>query len=341
MARYRRNQLELTAPLPPAKETEWNLSGLTILGMVANPKTLEPALVVTDGEYVSLRALFAEDVLFRIGRGYFEESETAPSQITDLPRSHTPDGVKIRGRGWGTSLYTGLALAAHQEYERVVDIKSSTRGDGICSETETRSREADVWWKKALSLGLADQVEGEPQEEIEEGVDVEVDPADLSRVVDVEGTIRYVNTLNVDIERSVPGLTVEQLTYDSVEGRHLVCAALHLEVPSKLTGEQALAWMWRGILAKPDLIDSSSSEALLALDVRNLHEAAVNLISLCMLKSGLSEAVVDELRLRYDRGLDPGEPSRQTRLFTPNQGGMADVLAARQAVGWDELAELP
>lgn len=54
-------------PLVPSGAPEnWSLSGLTVMGIVCNPKTHEPALAVTDGEYVSLRGLSDLDPLKRL-----------------------------------------------------------------------------------------------------------------------------------------------------------------------------------------------------------------------------------------------------------------------------------
>lgn len=123
MRRLQKNpSFALRAAEPPKATENWSLAGLTVIGLVANPKTHEPALVVTDGTYVSLRGLKASDPLQRLGRGYYEERSNEPSQVTGLPRSHTPDGVLIKGKGWGTALYTALTLGAHQCDEDLVEI---------------------------------------------------------------------------------------------------------------------------------------------------------------------------------------------------------------------------
>ena len=152
MRRLRSNPL---APPPATAPREnFSLSGLTVLGLVANPKTHEPALVVTDGEYVSIRSLSESAPLRRLGRGYYEEQYNDPEELTGYPRSHTPDGVVIKGKGWGTALYTALALGAHQETNDLVKIKMRGSGDGISSWTDNRSNEADKWWASALDPGM-------------------------------------------------------------------------------------------------------------------------------------------------------------------------------------------
>ncbi len=149
--RLRRNpQFALLAPPIPPEPESWSLSGLTVMGIVCNPKTHEPALVVTDGEYVSLRWLHGSDPLRRLGRGYYEETSNEPAQITGLPRCHCPDGVQVKGAGWGTCLYTALCLGAHVADEDLIEIAMYKKGDGICSWTDNRSAEADRWWAAAV-----------------------------------------------------------------------------------------------------------------------------------------------------------------------------------------------
>lgn len=220
MPRFKRNTaFALQAPAPLPAPESWSIAGLTVIGLVANPKTHEPALVVTDGEYVSIRGLKASDPLQRLGRGYFGENRDEPSDITGLPRSHAPEGVLIKGKGWGTALYTGLALGAHQSYEDLIEIMMWKKGDGICSWTNNRSLDADKWWDAAVKIGLADQ-RVEEETEKEEEVDLNLSPSDLDRFVD-EGEVVYVNSVSVDIEKTIEK-TVELYTYkEAADKRHL------------------------------------------------------------------------------------------------------------------------
>lgn len=339
--RFTRNSFALSHEPTPKPAEVFSLSGLTVIGIVCNPKTHEPALVVTDGEYVSLRSLQAGDSLRRLGRGYYEESRNEPSELTKLPRSHTPDGVVVKGMGWGTALYTALCLGAHLTDEDLVEISMWKPGDGICSWTDNRSAEADRWWSAALKIGLAEQ-ETEEDTEREEGVDIDNDvPMDaLQRYVD-EGEIVYVNTISVDIEKTTER-TAEYYPYKHASTeRHLIASALSIEVPKGLNAERSLEFLWRAVQEDSDLVHEADPYALLALDVRGLDRASLNLLSLCFSEAGLDDKALDELQLRYDRGLDPAAESRQGRLFTPNHPAVSDVILAREAGGWDELAELP
>jgi hypothetical protein len=342
MRRQRRNTapLELRAPAPPPDKPEVvSLAGLTVIGLVANPKTHEPALVVTDGTYVSLRSLSAADPLRRLGRGYYEEHSNEPSQITGLPRSHTPDGVLIKRKGWGTALYTALALGAHQCDQELVEIEMFRSGGGICSWTDNRSAEADKWWDAAVKLGLADQ-QVEEETEKDEDVDLNLSPSDLDRFVD-EGEVVYVNSVSVDIEKTIEK-TVELYKYtEASRRRHLAYVAMSVEVPKGISVPASLEFLWRAVRDDSDLVTEADPVGLLALDVRSLDRSAIHLLSLCFGEAGLDNAACDEMYLRYERGLDPGMASGQGRLFKANAGGLSDVEAAREAAGWADLEDLP
>lgn len=327
---------------------EWTLRGLTVLGIVANPKTNEPALVVTDGDYVSLRSLSAEDLLRRLGRGYFDDDNTTPYEITGMPRCHTPDGVEEKGRGWGTSLYTALSTAAylHDTYEAVV-ISMHGRGEGCSSWTANRSGDADHWWAAAVRLGLAEQVEGEGETEKEEDVEIDVPADDLDKYID-EGTVVYVNKVSVDIEKTVEQ-TAERYPYANATGKHLVGAEMAVVVPKELVdrisaGEKtagSLEILGRAIEESEDLIFAADPVALAAFDVRALGREAMNLLSLCAAIGGVDDGVISEMWRRNERGLDPVLTSGGRRLAARDGGGMASVIDAREEAGWAELAMLP
>ncbi len=349
MRRLRKNPpFALRAPEPSKAPENWSLAGLTVIGLVANPKTHEPALVVTDGEYVSLRGLKATSPLQRLGRGYYEEHSNEPSQITGLPRSHTPDGVLIKGKGWGTALYSALALGAHQCDEDLVEIAMFKSGDGICSWTADRSAEADRWWAAAVKSGLADQ-QVEEETEKDEEVDLDLSPSqnrrlmsELSSIVD-EGEVVYVNRVNVDLEKTTDK-TVEIFTYkEAAERRHLALVAMNVEIPRGVivpSVTECLEFLWHAVQDDSDLVTEADAMGLLALDVRGLEPGAVHLLSICFGEARLSDAQCDEMYLRYERGLDPAMASGQGRLF-PNAAGISDVEEARQAVRWADLSDLP
>lgn len=345
MRRMRRNEtFRLEPPRPQAKAPEAaTISGLTTLGLVVNPRLKQPLLAVTDGEYVSIRSLLADSFLQRIGRGYPSEDREDASTVTGYPRVHTPDGVRPRGMGYGTSLYAALCLGAHLDIEDVIDIKTSKHGDGICSDTRNRSQDADQWWSAAVRRGLADETTTD-HEEREENVDVtsDIDADDLQNLIGGDSRqVVYVNTVNVDFEE-IETLTFEYVTYDQLTRYSLVCGEVVRKMPSaKLYVGEDVSWLWHEMLDDPDIIGSTYDEALLALDVRGLHEDAISMLSLLYLANGLEDEAVDAMRERWRNDLDPDDDVAQGHLFRANAAGIADVIAAREASGWHDLEDLP
>lgn len=352
----RRNESFRLQP-PPEQQavlsTIPSIGGLTTLGVVINPKLKQPLLVVTDGEYISIRSLMADTFLRRIGRGYTSESKEAASAATGYPRVHTPDGVKPEGMGYGTSLYSALCLGAHLDFHKLVDIRMSKHGNGICSDTRDRTEDADRWWSAAVSKGLAEE-DTEEETLREENIDVtrEVDAEGLQRIIGDDREVVYVNDVNVDFEKTET-LTFEYMTHSSLTDHHLVCGEVIYQMahsPRRMRalsrsqtggGDEDLSLLWHAMLDDPEIIYDTFEEPLLALDVRGLHEDSVNFLSLLYLAAGLSDSAVDEMQQRWRQNLDPDEDVRQGQLFRANAAGMADVVYARRATRWDELESLP
>lgn len=343
MRRMRRNEsFRLTSPpaprLPPQAAT---IAGLTTLGIVVNPKLKQPLLAVTDGEYVSIRSLLNDSFLERVGRGYPSENREAASMATGYPRVHTPDGVRPEGMGYGTSLYAALCLGAHLDVKDHIDIRMSKHGNGICSDTRDRSDLADEWWQAAVRRGLAEE-ETDEHEEKEENVDVtsQIDADDLQRLVGGESRrVVYVNDVNVDFEESET-LTFEYLTFENLTQYDLVCSAFVVKAKAAPVGHD-LSRVWHEVLDDPDTIVDNWEAPILALDVRGLHEDAISLLSLLYMSAGMSDEQVDAMQERWRRNLDPDDEAIQGQLFRANASGVADVLAARSAVAWDDLEDLP
>jgi len=339
MRRYRRNEeFRLEAPKPaPARETR-SIAGLTTLGLIINPKTKEPVLATTDGEYVSIRSLRQESLLKKLGTGYHSTAQEDSADATDYPRVHTPEGVKVRGMGYGTALYSALCDGAHLRYRDHVEISMRKKGDGVSSDTNDRSTEADRWWAAALKQGLTEE-HREEDEDVDEGVDLDVAPSELAGCVSVdEGEITYVNKVSVDITKTTEKV-FDMYSYESLTDHHLVAAEIVVTLPGVTADDTDLYVLWREALEDPDVIISTDEVALLALDVRGLSDDAVSLLSLAYLAGGMPDATVDDLRNRWERNLDPGQVSGQGRLFKAN--GMADVVEARRVSGWDRLSDLP
>src|SRR3972149_1359631 len=287
--RYRPNTLEPTGSLP--ERVIHSVRGRTVLGLVVNPKTRQLALAVTDGEYVGIRDLREENPLWSLGRGYYETRSDEDSKHTGLPRSHTPQGVAIKGMGWGTCLYTALCLGAYQVEKDLVKIQMETTGEGICSQESDRSREADHWWDRAVSLDLAERDETEETEEREENVSISVEPRELAGcvTVDDDASVVYVNDVNVDLDRKVPGKIVDKYEYGDAWNNDLIACELNIYVPNAVREGSDLRFLWESLLADSDQIADVNSDALLGLDVVGLEADAVDLLALCYIKAGFGD----------------------------------------------------
>lgn len=150
------------------------MSESLIGAVVANPKTGEPFFCVidspsTDGRWSNGLYLRDFDGALR-GSGYFETDHDSSyflsAEHTQYPRFHTPEGVRRRGVGDGTCLYTVAACAVAVLRERsrrelsfddwpVVTGLSNPKA-GISS-TQERSKAATAWWSKAVELDLAEE----------------------------------------------------------------------------------------------------------------------------------------------------------------------------------------
>lgn len=334
-----------------------DILGLYPLGLTVNPRSKEPLLVVTDGTHVGVRSLKEASLLYKHGSGYYDTDghgkSKAAENVTGYPRSHTPSGVTPQGAGYGTSLYTALSLGAYLVNNGHAKIEMDVEGDGISSESEGRSREADAWWDSAHNRRLTLRQTDETEEK-EEYVKLDLDTDDLEGCVSLEDnqTLDYVNEVNVDIT------TTEEMiidTYPYMDGkssaweRDLVPAEFKLndtreeEIPDDIPKGSELRWLVRTALDDADFFGDTDQTALLALDVRGLDVDAVNLLSLCYLKSGFGDKEVDAMWLRYTQNLDPSGEDRQLHLFSRNgkAAGLSDVVEARKQANWAALARLP
>lgn len=345
MKRYRRNSEFRLLPTRPTREPPApdSIGGRTVIGLIINPKLKVPVLAVTDGEYVGIRGLMADALFSKIGTGYPSDRREDASTFTDLPRVHTPDGVRPRNAGYGTSLYSALCLGAHLTYENYVEIGMKVHGDGVCSDTRDRSEEADAWWRAALERGLTSETTEEVEErkdnvDITSGVDVDA----LTRIAELEDAdqrIVHINDVDVDLE-TVTERSYDVYEHESMISHSLVLASFVVETVAMPVAEQ-LPYVWHEVLDNPALIEAAYPDALLATDVRGLDEQAINLLSLMYIKANLNDHAISAMRERWERNLDPDHVSGQASLFRANAAGMADVVHARQVVGWEALEALP
>jgi hypothetical protein len=315
------------------------------LGLVINPKLARPVLVVADGGNIAICRL-DEDGWPYVGEGYFGDDDRA-TNVTGMPRSHTPRGVTEEGAGYGTCLYTALCLGAHQNSQhrggqrpRYHIPHSYLDGDWICSDPEDRSSEADRWWETARRLRLAGRQE---DEQIEEDVDVtsefwdEIEGREYG-----EGKITHVNDVKVDVTTEI---AVDVYPYENAQEKHLVLADFTFDL-----GVTPRELLWERVQAgHVSLLEEVRIDLIVGLDVRDLTLDAINLIGMLAQVGGASEDQLHDLRVRWELGLDPSSEIRQMRLpFTPNSSEgravrsmLAETQAIRDEAGWIRPAELP
>lgn len=131
---------------------DWGFVGLTI-----NAKYMIPCLAWQAERAVLLTALTGED----IGAGSFNEQEELgePEELTGYPRVHTLPGIfqPYRDqRGYGTALYTALAVVAKLNSDETVDV-SEYKEPGVSS-WRPREQPAEDWWTAAKARGDATHV---------------------------------------------------------------------------------------------------------------------------------------------------------------------------------------
>lgn len=345
------------------------MSEHSIVGIVVNPKLKKPVLVAYDGDEIEIWSM--ERGGLRIGMGSYEQGDETylkPSYVTGLPRVHTPSGVLLKGKGYGTSLYTGLCVGAHLNYEGDLQLGLDYDGDGVCSDSESRSSSADKWWRMAVRLRLADDVEDEHTEEgieFEHGDlecthpdgDVSVDFArgDLSRTIRANAYY-WESATNADLVVAVlegielrSGALVETKTSGTAYEQAAMSGGPRGDrrfVHSMTPGGYRNIWK---ALVEHDDASYVDRDALLALDMRNMEPQAVNLLSTIATIDGIDDEDIDTMRMRAERGLDPETPIRQMRLqFKENpsrereiKSALAETKELRSSLDWKRLSSLP
>lgn len=97
---------------------------------------------------------------YRVQPNHPEREPNFAEVASGYPRVHSPSGVARKGEGLGTVLYSALCFASDLNHRKQVAfwIDPSHSKPGISSMAEDRSKDADVWWKSAVSkYGLASE----------------------------------------------------------------------------------------------------------------------------------------------------------------------------------------
>ena len=337
------------------------------VGITINPKTGVPAFVFQRDESNAPTIIFTVDdsakgMVYQ-GSGYFDDGEyRKATELTGYPRVHTPNGVFEKGMGYGTCLYTGLACTAYQNSQNSGAARwfRGTPGageEGISSEETSRSAEADKWWGSAVEHGLATQVSGDVEEEVE---DVEVDN-DYARQsldgyddIDVSYASAYVSgTKTTEVD------DVNVLTFENVERASLVGAIFDLssveedehtmDVPRSSLGlyihGPVADWAER---MDPELVDLVDAKALGACNLMGLPEEVFWLLAKLVYNDGGRERVAEQMLIRWRASVDPNiDPGAWgiAGQYVPNaaeiERALEETLETRHELGWDQLADMP
>ncbi len=304
------------------------------LGVVVNPKTHEPVYVVKrNGTWRTVDIFLATEGSYEsIGNGYLnDDSEWAkPTRITGLPRSHTPSGVRIKGGGFGTCLYTGLVLLASSGAEQLYDLgltRTYGKGLGICSADDGRSASASAWWDSAYDRDLTSREEGESDtdEEPDNIEEEDVDLIDMLASRDVrllksmiaefmndrglEGWVGDVTRVEGTVSRPDPDF--QGTTEMTADVYHLKNAKEHHLIPiwDVLEGQwhqdPILQWARTPISVDDDRPDFVDLDALLALNVSQEGPLQVAQLANVARMSGADDAQIKAMMLSAQYGVDP------------------------------------
>jgi len=302
-----------------------------VVGIVVNPKLRRPVIVRAKEGEIRIHRLgydpehvvdveLPSNPWLLIGDGYYQADAQA-TEMSGLIRVHTPSGVRPKGAGYGTSLYTALCLGARAP-EFAEHLPSAAKADllrhswpGVSSQPGGRSEEANAWWDAAISRGIAGR----------ECIDTGDDEDDCTEV---------------DLYR-----------FRSVRRNHLLVAAFAFVMGREGMRPEREDWetLWTKVREHPEAVNDVHQKALLALDVRGLTLGAINMLGVLGVHAGTSDRNLDGLRMRWEHNLDPSAEIAQMVLpFKPNSSEARraeDALAladeARAEVGWDRLEDLP
>lgn len=349
------------------------------LGVIVQPKLKRPVFVfeLEAGDNTVGIFDFVGGDLVQVGSGYLEGSGRGDyawaAEVTGYPRSHTPSGVREKGKGYGTCLYTGLVLLASAEADGSIEIDVEGSGHGISSESESRTWEASNWWSAARRLGLVVQEThekegGEEEEEEESGVDLlrhttsRQDDQILEAIREIveyvdDGYVTSIDSLKVSIARTVGGVQdvkVDVYTLKSAARANLV------GFRSVVSGgiEEWLAM-------DPDDLDISDAEreVLVAFDYSQGPSSVTDKMLKIAKNVGATDREIKNAQIvaRYGRMADIGRDDDEFEMPMPRrpeslrraierlprserrdvERAAREIEERREELGWNALADLP
>lgn len=267
----------------------------------------------------------------RFGGGYLDtavDSEyVASAEATGFPRAHTSDGVTATGAGLGTVLYTSLCARAHLGAVDVLalpDVMPGYRGDGISSETESRTPQADKWWQRARDrFGLAYAVKGCAHREFHgvQSVPSTAARAALAATFGVSPTDVRVDEFDFSARGSYDDCSVEfdAYPYASAREAHLVVALVQSEYEEpKVTGIDPASLIEVDVRALAAANVAALRKPTLAAPMHPRTSARIFgwLLQVAEL-GGMPRGELDRMRLRYITGVDE-DPRTWSEILDPS-----------------------
>jgi len=330
------------------------------LGLVVNPRTRLPFLA-TYNETTDRVGIWDARTLKLEGDGYYETDEDSeyfpPAAETGYPRVHTPSGVKNKGVGNGTALYTALCLGAWVEDYGLASLDVGPQsGEGISSGPGA-SAAAQKWWQAAETHGLATSEEHRQDKEFsDEDFSGQVSTSDMDSILGGDDyDITYIDRLELSGTRLGEEETYYEYPTDAALSNSLIIARFVIEVE---------AGPRRGLLLEKDaveeIVDADDTEvaelaAIYALNLSGVAPGVIYLLVSLLEQGNVNPTLMDAFLKRATLGKDPEEgemfetydprrqnPQRRRRRTNPKMADInRSVREIRKTLGWDALVDLP
>lgn len=302
------------------------------IGVVVNPKTKAPIYVVRPRRTERTIDIFAAEeapfdvlgsanpIVYEVkGTGYLNDDRdyAGPTEVSGLPRSHTPSGVGEKGSGYGTALYTALALLATAGYEREITLPNLIgRGPGVSStpSDDTRSESADAWWSGSLRRGLTNRTTGyttggdeDEEEESSGSISDYVNLSGRRRIerlitdeIEMNGDWRLRNwDLSVEVVKDVSsGRSSEKITVDTY--RYASAVSHKLIAVRDVSVGDVMTWAGRHTSTATDV----HKDVILALNVSREDLRVVGRLAILAREGGATESEIAAFLMRNRLGVD-------------------------------------
>ena len=286
-----------------------------IAGFVVNPKNGEVIASAWEKDRGVVRIFRASGE--SVGTGYFGDEDELSYQLTGYLRSHTPSGVKGYGGGYGTCLYTSLALIASLMSREVYESPfEGPLNDGISSvwcedyhsRTSGKEGTAGHWWGNASQrFGITKRQEW-LNEEVEEHTG-----------------------------RSYGDCIVDIYPYPSAVKHNLVLMEAKREAlnsPGRLSdrfkvvgsGKQIVAANW-GLWGRMGGYESAAGQ---------LFEEVIAMLK--KQRKTVTEDQIADMKLRFESGTDVPPKKKASRGSKGKVLNPGNALASlRRSLGWDRF----